>query len=52
MADFIRIHNIVEETIAVLENPVGNYKIDGIIIRLDYVVRTLVNLDSGFSQTD
>ena len=48
----MRIHNIVEETIAVLENPVSYYEIDGIIIRLDYVVRTLVNLDSGFSQTD
>ena len=50
MANFMSIHNIVVETIEVLENPVSNYEIDGIIMRLEYVVRTLVNLDSSFSQ--
>lgn len=52
MAEFRRLYDIVQETSAVLENPICSYEIDGIVLRLDYVARTLVNIDSGSSEVD
>ena len=52
MAEFRILHDIVQQTIEVLENPISSYEIDGIVLRLDYVARTVVNIDSGFSEIE
>ena len=44
-------NNTVNQTIATLENLIDPLEIDGLVLRLDYLIRTLVNLDNH-SQTD
>lgn len=52
MAVFRRAYDIVQQTIESLENAsVTSFEIDGISLRLDYLTRTLVNLDSNCTPT-
>ena len=51
-AAFGRAYDVVQQTIESLEIPISSFKIDGIFLRLDYLTRTLVNLDSSSSPTD
>ena len=51
-AAFGRAYNVVQQTIESLEIPISSFEIDGIFLRLDYLTRTLVNLDSSSSPTD
>lgn len=50
---YFHAYNMVEETITRLENLTDPFEIDGLIMRLDYLKRLLVNLDNDSnSQTD
>ena len=51
-AAFGRAYNVVQQTIESLEIPISSFEMDGIFLRLDYLTRTLVNLDSSSSPTD
>ena len=51
-AAFGRAYDVVQQTIESLEIPISSFEIDGIFLRLDYLTRTLVNLDSSSSPTD
>ena len=46
----VHAYNTVNQTIATLENLIDPLEIDGLVLRLDYLIRTLVNLDNH-SQT-
>ena len=53
MAAFRRAYDIIQQTIESLDNPaITSFEIDGISLRLDYLPRTLVNLDSNCAPTD
>ena len=53
MAAFRRAYDIIQQTIESLDNPaITSFEIDGISLRLDYLTRTLVNLDSNCAPTD
>ena len=56
MAAFRRaydIQDIVQQTIEMLDNSeITSFEIDGISLRIDYLTRTLVNLDSNCTPTD
>ena len=50
---YLHAYHPVQETIARLENLRDPFEIDGLIMRLDYLNRFLVNLDNGSnSKTD
>ena len=50
---YLHAYHVVQETIARLENLRDPFEIDGLIMRLDYLNRFLVNLDNDSnSQTD
>ena len=51
-AAFGRAYDVVQQTIESLEIPISSFEIDGIFLRLDYLTRTLVNLDSSSLPTD
>ena len=42
----VHAYNTVNKTIATLENLIDTLEIDGLVLRLDYLIRTLVILDS------
>ena len=53
MAAFRRAYDIVHQTIEMLDNSeITSFEIDGISLRIDYLTRTLVNLDSNCTPTD
>ena len=53
MAAFRRAYDIIQQRIESLDNPaITSFEIDGISLRLDYLPRTLVNLDSNCAPTD
>ena len=52
MAAFRRAYDIVQHTIEILNNSeMTSFEIDGISMRIDYLTRTLVNLDSNCTPT-
>ena len=52
MAAFRRAYNIIQQTIEMLDNSeITSFEIDGISLRIDYLTRTLVNLDSNCTPT-
>ena len=53
MAAFRIEYDIIQQTIESLDNSaITSFEIDGISLRLDYLTRTLVNLDSNCAPTD
>lgn len=53
MAAFRRAYDFVQQTIEMLDNSeITSFEIDGISLRIDYLTRTLVNLDSNCTPTD
>ena len=53
MAAFRRAYDIVQQTIEILDNSeITWFEIDGISLRIDYLTRTLVNLDGNCTPTD
>ena len=52
MAAFRRAYDIIQQTIEMLDNSeITSFEIDGISLRIDYLTRTLVNLDSNCTPT-
>ena len=52
MAAFRRAYDIIQQTIEMLDNSeTTSFEIDGISLRIDYLTRTLVNLDSNRTPT-
>ena len=52
MAAFRRAYDIIQQTMETLDNPITSFEIDGVLLRLDYLTRTLVNLNSNCTPTD
>ena len=53
MVAFRSAYDIIQQTMETLANPaITSFEIDGILRRLDYLTRTLVNLDSNCTLTD
>ena len=53
MAAFRSAYDIIQHTTETLNNPaITSFEIDEILLRLDYLTRTLVNLESNCTPTD
>ena len=48
---YLQAHNTVNQIITALENMTDPLEIDGLVLRLDYLIRTLVNFEND-PQTD
>ena len=52
MAAYMRAYEIIQQTITTLDEPLSLFEAEAITLRLDYLTRTLVNLDGRLAQTD
>ena len=48
---YLQAHNTVNQIITALENMTDPLEIDGLVLKLDYLIRTLVNFEND-PQTD
>ena len=44
---YVQVHNAVNEVITALENMAVPLEINGLVLRLDYLIRTLVNFENN-----